>query len=456
MIRAFRKSRGFSLVELSIVLMIVGLLGAAILETYRGYIRTKIANDTGLHRNMVTQALVNFVTNYGRLPCPASPTRLPGTTSPILGAPILATRAGGVEVCAGLDGVISVPGHRKTSASPAWAGYTPVTGDPIPAVPLTGDPVLIGTVPYITLGLGIRDTLDGWGNRMTYAVSQYMTDSTKFNYDNGVIDIQQNQRTETPPGSGAFTDAIFPILNKVSACPTGTHATCSVGSVPVTQRRGAFLYILVSHGRDGKGAYNYSGARPIACNATGGRDQENCNDDRSFLDADPKTHIYTTVHTTPLASDTFFDDPFTSYSLARSSDKWSYQTTTSMYNKTKARVGIGVTVPLADLDVGGNVMTDSYLANEFCTPEFDDPMTALNPDKPAYCINANMIDGPDGSVYGSGRALGCPEALMRGIKNGTADCEVSTDLTVVTSGTCPAGSYVKGINATGGIVCATP
>lgn len=448
--------------ELSIVLMIVGLLGAAILETYRGYIRTKIANDTGLHRNMVTQALVNFVTNYGRLPCPASPTRLPGTTSPVLGAPILAAKSAGEEICAGLDGVISVAGQRKTSSSPSWTGFQcdPIvppgtcTGDPLSVVP--GDPVLIGTVPYITLGLGIRDTLDGWGNRMTYAVSQYMTDATKFNYDNGVIDIQQMQRNETPPGSGAFVDNIYPIVNKVSACPAGTHATCNVGSVPVTSRRGAFLYVLVSHGRDGKGAYNYSGARPVACNATGGRDQENCNDDRSFLDADPKTHIYSTVHTLPVVSDTFFDDPFTSYSLARSSDKWSYQTTTTMYNKTKARVGIGVTVPLADLDVGGNVMADSYLANEFCTPEFDDPMTPLNPDKPAYCINAKMIDGPDGSVYGSGRALGCPEALMRGIKNGTADCEVSTDLTVVTSGTCAPGSYVKGINATGGIVCATP
>lgn len=443
MIRAFRKERGFSLVELSIVLMIVGLLGASILETYRGYLRTKVANDTGLHRNLVTQALVNFVTNYGRLPCPADPTIAPGATG------------AGQEVCTASGGVLQVDGQRKTSASPAWGGYNPVTGDPLPVAPINGDPILLGSVPWVALGIGVRDTLDGWGNRMTYAVSRYMTQAAKFNYDNGVVDIQQLQRTETPPGSGAFTDSIVPILNKVSSCPVGTHATCIAGA-PVTQRRGAFLYVLVSHGRDGKGAYNYSGRRPVACAANSGRDEENCDDDRSFMDADPKTHIYTTVHTTPAATDAYFDDAFTTYTLARSSDKWAYQSTTSMYNKTKARVGIGVTVPGAELDVGGNIATDNFLANEFCTPEFDDPMTAPNPDKPAYCITAKMFDGPDGSVYGSGRAVGCPESLMRGIKNGSADCEVSTDLTAVTSGTCTPGSFVIGINATGGLVCATP
>lgn len=430
MIPASRRNSGFSLVELSLILAVAGLLVGTLLNLYAGYIREKIKNDTGLHRKLVTEALAGFVANFDRLPCPADPTIAPGDSG------------AGEEQCTASGGLLDVEGIRQTSSNDDF------DNDPT-TFPFTKDRVLIGSVPYVSLGISVRDSLDGWGNRMTYAVSKFLTDSNKFGYDNGTIAIQQNK--EIVPGSGVFN--VVNIFNKVSACPsTPTNAFCTSPPAPVNTN-GAFMYALVSHGADGKGAYTYQGQRAIPCGATGGIDNENCNDDAVFVDADPVTNIYSLVHTAP--DDKYFDDAFTFYTLSRSNDKWSFSSTSKIYNKTKGNVGIGTTSPTVTLDVNGNVRADeSLLAIDFCSEEWDDPGTALTPDKPAYCFKSKLIGGTDGSTGGT--ALGCPKGLMVGIASGSAICVDNINTATIAPNTCNPGTFVIGIDASGVIQCSTP
>ncbi|MDI1228776.1 MAG: type II secretion system protein [bacterium] len=476
MIRKFRKNRGFSLIELALVLAIVGLAAGTILESYRQHLRTKIKNDTSNHQTIVQKALERFIAVNGRLPCPADPTLRPGEIS---GANIAIK--GGEEVCntsGSLGGVIEVPGHRKTSSSLTWPGWdtNPASagyGNPPPAQALPFDPVRIGTLPYVTLGISIRDTLDGYGNRFTYAVSFYMTDKNRFNYHNGVIDVVKLEN------AGLATEKMEKVLREVSSCPLGSDsqpgtsmlATCNANDPPVSKRVGAVLYVVVSHGRDGKGAYTYEGERAIPCGTTGGRDNESCDDDRTFVDGSPESGVYSTVHRPAPGypalvgsdPDVFFDDPSTLFTLKTDNDKWAFNSSTQMYNKTRMKVGIGVKLPQAALHVGGNIrVNQDTRMQEYCSPSWDDLSTSgpgFQPDKPSYCFPISKIVGPDGSISGTGidRAMGCPGAMMTGIALANATCETQQDFTVLSaSPECTGGQFAKGIDASGSIVCVTP
>jgi prepilin-type N-terminal cleavage/methylation domain-containing protein len=119
---------GFTLVEMAIVLAIIALIlsgGISLLSTQQDQQRI---NDTNTRLATAQEALVGFALAYGRLPCPADPTIVSGTT----GAGIETTTC-------------------TTSTS-------------------TG-----GVVPWATLG--ISET-DAWGRRFTYQVTNNWADST--------------------------------------------------------------------------------------------------------------------------------------------------------------------------------------------------------------------------------------------------------------------------------------
>lgn len=454
MIRAFRGNSGFSLVELSIILAVVGLVGAALLTQYQDYLRVKIKNDTELHRKAVKEALEAFVINYNRLPCPADPALAPGAAN------------AGLESCAAGGGLTEVQGTRQTAMNPAWTGFGPGPAYfPSNEGLSNKDPVLIGAVPYVTLGISFRDSLDGWGNKITYAMSKYLG-TVGFNRYNGVIRILQQQSDET----------MAPILTEVSICPFGQHASCNPEG-PLVDRPTAKMYVLISHGADGKGAWTAYGKQSVPCpvalipSTAGARDDENCNGDSTFVDAGKETNIYSLVHTnfaaavSPDRVDRYFDDPFTTFTIENSNDKWSYSSLTAIHNKTMGNVGIGLPNPAVPLDVDGNIKVEGALAGKvksdqgFCTEAWDDPNTPASPDKPAYCFETALIAGADGDQdgYVPDKAMGCPGQYMTGIEKSQTDCDPGVDLSAVTPGPpCIAGQFMIGIDSSGGILCAAP
>ncbi len=117
--------------------------------------------------------------------------------------------------------------------------------------------VRVGSVPVRTLNLPDRMMYDAWSMRLTYAVVENLArDQANYNAyanaeTNGVIELRDVAGAQIPPSTSALVVA----------------------------------YLVVSHGKDKKGAYNKAGAITVPCGATG-KDFENCDNDKIFVNGD--------------------------------------------------------------------------------------------------------------------------------------------------------------------------
>jgi len=118
---------GFTLIEMAIVLMIVGLLLGGLLVPLNSQMDQRNRNDTQKAMSDIKEAIIGFALANGRLPCPADPTIATGTTN------------------AGME--------RTTCTSTANS---------------------TGVLPWATLG--VSET-DAWGNRYTYRVTSAFADA---------------------------------------------------------------------------------------------------------------------------------------------------------------------------------------------------------------------------------------------------------------------------------------
>jgi len=221
------KIKGFTLIELSIVLLIVGLLIAGAAQAFNLYIAKTRLQETKTNLGQIHQALENFVAEKGRMPCPSP-----------LGAAVN-TPAYGNEDCSTASGSMRVAGARDTAAD-ADAAF---------------DPVLIGTIPIRTLSLPDGKMVDGYRHRFQYVVTESMTDVLTFNKNHGVLNLIDGA---TPPNSVAIPPN------------TGT-------------------YIVYSLGQKGAGGYSVGGIMGQACEPAS-KDGENCdNNNATFIKTDQRS-----------------------------------------------------------------------------------------------------------------------------------------------------------------------
>lgn len=207
---------GFTLIELSIVIIIIGILLIPMIVAYERYLTQKRIDITKENVKLIEEAITKYVNDNGDLPCVANAV-IPAD-DPAHGAPVDCVSPPSVP------GVVTVAGARD------------------------GTNVIIGAVPFRAINIPMEQASDGWGRRLTYAVTQRLANGTivPFDASRGEIAIvdQSNTSLITPAGSA--------------------------------------MYVVISHGKKGEGGLNLmSGSQTLACDATQ-LDGENCDGDATF------------------------------------------------------------------------------------------------------------------------------------------------------------------------------
>lgn len=192
------KNSGFTLIELSMVMIIIGLLAVAGLQAYGLYSKRQQIETTSDNIKAVQAALQKYQDDHGFYPCPADPT--------------------------------DKLGHATNCADPAPPGIKVVTA-------ANGQKVRIGAVPLVDLDRTTKiasawQAQDGWKHRLTYAVTESMAiNEMLFHAGNGGITVKEGDNgadtvsnvnivvlSHGEDGAGAYTsDGVL-----VSACPTNS------------------------------------------------------------------------------------------------------------------------------------------------------------------------------------------------------------------------------------------
>jgi type II secretory pathway pseudopilin PulG len=229
-----RFTLGFSLVEMAIVLIILSFVLGAILMPVQVQRQQLTQSQTENTLEIARKALIGFVQQNGRLPCPATATS---------------------NTDAGSYGQENPSGGTRYMASPAP-----------PAAPNTCA-MQSGYLPAATLGLQPVDqygfALDAWNNRIRYAVANDDSSTLAAPYDDpstpAVVDLIRTVNGSHPAcGGDAAPD--FTTSNNISAvgiaclvpnlsvfCGSVTTTACVAGTALVSNA----VAVIFSTGENG-------------------------------------------------------------------------------------------------------------------------------------------------------------------------------------------------------------
>ena len=211
-----KNQSGFTLVELAIVLVIIGVLLGGFIGTLSSRIENTRKSDTQDELEDIKQSLIAYAFVNGRLPCP--------DCDAVAGTCVAADVGDGVEDANGAQ--------CKESEN-------------------------LGTVPWVTLGLGRGDS---WGTRYRYVVqNEYADNNTDFTLSGA-----------TGPG-GQFT-IDEPNFSVVTVPPGATPKALATGVVAV----------IMSHGKNSYGGVNEDGAVKSAVPGANIDETENIDDDNDY------------------------------------------------------------------------------------------------------------------------------------------------------------------------------
>lgn len=246
------KIKGFTLIELSVVMTVIGITISGALTLATKKLESDKISETENKLDFIEQALRVFLVDNQRLPCPAD------------GELELDDASFGVESTAQIS--VLTPTCNATNFTTA---NSIING---------------GVVPVKTLDLEDDVMFDGWGRRFSYIVDAHFAlsgtpDGTNATC-NGIVSDICFQYTEN--GSIIIRDYVAPS-----------------GSVDFIAND--IIYTLISHGKNGSGAYSYFGGATRLNASAETREQEN---------AEPSTAPHTTFDDTFIdnATDDNFDD----------------------------------------------------------------------------------------------------------------------------------------------------
>lgn len=232
---SLRPQRGFSLVELAIVLIIVALLSGGMLVTLSTSRDIARATDAQKQLATISDALLGFAAANGRLPCPAS--------AASDGAESFCTNNVGAATC-GVELLTPAPDHGRCNNP--FDGFLPAK--------------TLGITPTDAQGYA----LDPWNNRIRYAVSS-ADDGTNFIFT-GKDKIKAAWATPPLPDAGK----LLRVCSTASGA-TGAGATAECQTAPPSTLADKAVAVIYSRGANG-------GAAPTSADEI-----ENGDNDRLFV-----------------------------------------------------------------------------------------------------------------------------------------------------------------------------
>ena len=227
---SFRYKHGFTLLEMAIVIVIIGLALGVIMQASTGMRDAEKRLLVQKKLAVLDTAIAQYVAINKRLPCPAN----------------------GTIASSALNAGVESPSPATGTCNPASQIY--------------------GVVPWVTLGLTEEDATDPWMARMTYRVDPALTQITPRLMDMSNCDPSSSGgglgagnacKTPVPPCSGnsnCSSPSDF-LLNKGLDVWDGLNGAPGYAARQNNRSNGTgAAYIIISHGPTGSGAYNKNGA----------------------------------------------------------------------------------------------------------------------------------------------------------------------------------------------------
>jgi prepilin-type N-terminal cleavage/methylation domain-containing protein len=217
----FRK-RGFTLIEVAIVLTVVGLMLASFLKFYAILDQKERIETTRERMATLRTSLIYYVLTHQRLPCPASGLKQTTGSETDPCAPDQNNPPEGVDI-------YSPAVDTRQEHSESFDIWT-------------------GVVPVHELQLDPQMAVDGWGNKFTFAVSRNLT---------------------------------MPNAMRGNPLPKGHIPLVDADGTSVLEAPGTGRYVIISHGPSGAGAWSPDGAKR-AC-PKGTLSEQNCSNSGNFV-----------------------------------------------------------------------------------------------------------------------------------------------------------------------------
>tara|TARA_R110002126_G_scaffold3263_1_gene18569 strand:- start:273151 stop:275652 length:2502 start_codon:yes stop_codon:yes gene_type:complete len=364
-------TKGFTLVEISIAIIVIGLLVTPLFRLYDTYLVEKKLNETQQAIKVVIGEMETYKEVQGAYPCPAAMNAARNSASN--------GRAFNNNDCSAafFAAIPQVPGECLNGVclkSSVRAGASDI---------------IIGTVPFRDLQMTEEDVLDGYGSRLLYAVTQDLTNIATFNTEDGGVSI------------------IDSAGNKMIANDSA-------------------MFLLLSFGASKQGGYNKNGLQMGAC-PTVGPEVNNCIDDynNSTVPANA-VFSYAPITTAPGVNNY---DHVLQFHTTREQRLWRRYTGAEANAQDMSpddRIGIGTDAPTAELDIRTEAIGSENIASilissgELAVAEVCD-------ETGNYCFDPKIIAG-DPSVANTDPSYGgiqCPNngEYLVGIVDGQAVCD---------------------------------
>ncbi len=221
---------GFTLIELAIVIIVMGLMMTGILAVMKAQMGGRDLSATKSNLHAAEVALKSYLAVNGAYPCPAPRD----------------AKKGDENYGRAVEGCISPPTVSTASTRKLQKDGT------VAATGRERAMVRSGVLPFRSLGMADAEAVDGWGNLLQYAVTESLTDPMTYDQDSGAIDVlaEDRQSRVTPPGT--------------------------------------VQYVVFSTGADGAGGIAASGAATATPCPKKKLQTENCNADALFMDTESR------------------------------------------------------------------------------------------------------------------------------------------------------------------------